>query len=261
MIHFAALKNRKNRSVKTDYNEYRFSVLEILKYGTIGAGTGAIVCWLCYHDIRSLPLAVLIMILYLRKKKKELIEERKKRLLYHFKDFLSSLNNSLNAGYSIENAIAETADDMKKLYGEEDVIVIELKIMIAGLKLRKPVEEMFYDLGERSGVEDIRLFAELLAIGKHQGGSINKILSDTRHIICEKIETEQEIDKQLAAKKYEHKIMSLMPACIIIYLRLTFDGFIEQLYGTPEGIVVMTVCLGVYAGAYALGNKIIRIAV
>lgn len=260
-MHFAALKSRKNKLVKTDYNAYKFKISEILKYGAIGAAAGILVCWLCYHDFRSLPLAALIMVLYLLKKKKDLKEERKKRLLYHFKEFLSALNSALNSGYSIDNGLIETTEDMKKLYGEDDVIVNELKIMIAGLKLRKTVEELFYDLGERSGTDDIRLFAELLAIGKHQGGSINKIISDIRYIICEKIETEQEIDKQMAAKKYEHKIMSLVPACIIIYLRLTFDGFIEQLYGSFEGAVIMTGCLAAYAGAYVLGTKIVSIAV
>lgn len=201
------------------------------------------------------------MLFYMKRKKQSLIESRKKQLLYHFKDFTGALHTSLNAGYSVENGVAEALEDIRQLYGEKDVMTQEIKRMIAGLRLGESVEELFYDLGVRSGLDDIKLFSELLAIGKRHGGRLGKILGDTKHIINGKIETEQEIDKQIAAKKYEQKIMSLMPACVIIYLRLTFSGFIEQLYGNPGGVVIMTICLMAYAFAYRMGEKIVSIEV
>ena len=69
------------------------------------------------------------------------------------------------------------------------------------------------------------------------------------------------MDAVIAARRYELNLMSLMPAGIILYLRLTFSGFVEQLYGNPAGAAVMTVCLAVYAGAYYLGRRMVRIEV
>ena len=57
----------------------------------------------------------------------------------------------------------------------------------------------------------------------------------------------------LAAKKAEQMVMSLMPAGIIIYLKLTSPGFLSVLYGNPFGIAAMTVCLGIYGFSYWLG--------
>ena len=246
---------------KIIYSEYKYSAVELFKYTAVGAGTGLLICWLCYHSIYSVPAAAVVAVIYLKKKKTSLMEKRKKQLQYHFKDFIGAFHTSLNAGYSIENGIKEALADIKQMYGEKDVMTKEIRIMLSSLKVGRSVEEVFYELGERSGLEDIRLFAELLAIGKRQGGRLGKILGDTKYIICGKIDTEQEIDKQLAEKKYEQRIMSLMPACVILYLRLTFDGFIEQLYGNLTGVIIMSICLVVYAAAFYLGERIVDIKV
>ena len=256
---FAERRKRKNQRIY--YNEYRYTFPELLKYLGIGLAIGLTACWLCYCSVYAAPLAVIFAVYYVRRKKKTLIERRKNLLLFHFKDFIGALHTALSSGYSVENGIRSTLNDMRQLYGEDDVIVSELKIMAAGLKLHRPVEELFMDFGERSHLEDIRLFAELVAIAKRQGGSMGKVLSDTRTIILQKIETAQEIDKLLASKVYEQKIMSIMPAAVILYLRLTFDGFIEQLYGNLVGVIIMTVCLLIYIGAFYLGRRIVRIEV
>ena len=246
---------------KPEYKTYRYSAAEFLKYGSAGLAVGLLICWLCYHSIYSLPAAAAVTVIYLKRKKTALMQKRRKLLLYHFKDFLGSLHTALNAGYSLENGIKESLEEIEQMYGKKDVMAQEIRIMILGLKVGKTAEELFYDLGQRSGLEDLRLFAELLAIGKRQGGRLGKILGDTKYIICGKIETEQEIDRQLADKKYEQRIMSLMPACVIIYLRLTFDGFIEQLYGNLQGVIIMSACLAVYALAFYAGERIVKIEV
>ena len=56
-------------------------------------------------------------------------------------------------------------------------------------------------------------------------------------------------------------IMSLMPAGIILYLKLTSPGFLEVLYGNPFGILAMSLCLGIYGLSYWLGRRIVDIEV
>ncbi len=220
---------------------------------------GILVCWLCYHSIYSLPLAVVIALFYMKLKKKELIKNRKILLRDHFANLLESLYTALSAGYSVENGIKAALFDMEQMYGEDDVIVNELRIMNSGLGYKKTIEELFEDLAMRSDTDDIKLFAQMLAISKRKGGTIGKLLGDTKSIICEKIDMQRERDKILASKIYELKIMSIMPAAVIVYLRLTFSGFIEQLYQNEVGVFVMTCCLCFYAGAFILGRKIIKI--
>ena len=90
---------------------------------------------------------------------------------------------------------------------------------------------------------------------------MGKLLSDTSRILDEKADTESLIQEQLAGKRMEHRVMSLMPALMILYMRLCFSGFTEVLYGTQAGVLVMTVSLAVYTAAYVWGLRMVNIRV
>lgn len=246
---------------RTDYRVYTFSPVELLKYGCVGMLLGACVVWLCYHSVFAAPVAVPVMIVYVLAKKKQKREERQRLLNYHFRDFLSSLHTNLLAGYSLENGVRMSASDLAKLYGRRDPLAAELKDITGQMRFGKPVEQLFLELGTRSGVEDIMNFSEVLVIAKRTGGDMSHILESTWRNICEKIDTRQEIDTVTASRRYEQSIMSFMPAGIILYMRVTFEGFSDKIYGNPAGAVLMTFCLILYAGAFAAGRKMCRIEV
>ena len=246
---------------RTDYRVYTFSPVELLKYGCVGMLLGACVVWLCYHSVFAAPVAVPVMIVYVLAKKKQKREERQRLLNYHFRDFLSSLHTNLLAGYSLENGVRMSASDLAKLYGKRDPLAAELKDITGQMRFGKPVEQLFLELGTRSGVEDIMNFSEVLVIAKRTGGDMSHILESTWRNICEKIDTRQEIDTVTASRRYEQSIMSFMPAGIILYMRVTFEGFSDKIYGNPAGAILMTFCLILYAGAFAAGRKMCRIEV
>ena len=246
---------------KTDYRRYRMKASELLKYGAAGSLLGCLICFLFYNSVYSLPLAAVITVLFLKARQKDLLRERSKRLLYHFGSFVGSLYSAMRSGYSIENGIALAGKELGRLYGSEDDMVRELIFMESRLRLNIPVEELFADLAKRSGEGDIELFSELISQAKRTGGNIGRLLENTRLTICEKIDTKRQIDRQLSSVKFEQKIMSIMPGAVILYMRFSFGGFMDSLYGSLTGALIMTGCLLVYAGAYLMGKKIVRIEV
>lgn len=252
---------RIRRTGRTDYRVYTFSPVELLKYGCVGMLLGVCVVWLCYHSLFAAPVAVPVMIVYVLAKKRQKREERQRLLNYHFRDFLSSLHTNLLAGYSLENGVRMSASDLAKLYGRRDPLAAELKDITGQMRFGKPVEQLFLELGTRSGVEDIMNFSEVLVIAKRTGGDMSHILESTWRNICEKIDTRQEIDTVTASRRYEQSIMSFMPAGVILYMRVTFEGFSDKIYGNPAGAVLMTFCLILYAGAFAAGRKMCKIEV
>ena len=106
--------------------------------------------WLFYQSVwvfLSLPAIVFI---YFRLRKEQRIKEQQRELNYQFKDMLDSLNVTLQAGYSVENAIPLCARELERLYGREADLARELREMEDKLKLSVPVERLFMDLGSRS---------------------------------------------------------------------------------------------------------------
>lgn len=244
----------RRRSAGISAKEYAVFLLE-------GAAAALALNYLFYRSAWGMLLLFPVEALFLQMKRKERLKLKKRLLHYHFKDVLASLHTALRAGYSLENAVREAYGDLKNTYGEKDAMTRELYEMCNRLKLKVPVEALFEELGERSGVEDIQNFAGVLQIAKRTGGSMDSILHDTWRTLSGKIETKQEIDAGMAARKYEQTVMSVMPAGIIFYLGVSFPDVLEQMYTTGAGRLVMTACLAVYGAAYLMGRKMVDIEV
>lgn len=193
--------------------------------------------------------------------KKKCIVRQKRNLNYQFRDALTSMNVAVQAGYSAENAVRATVKDLARLYEKGSDILDEFRYIESQLRLSVPVEELFLDLGKRSGVEDIENFAAVFYTAKRTGGDMTQVLQKVARMLGDKIEVKKEIEATLATKKAEQMVMSIMPAGIICYLKLTSPGFLDVLYGNPFGICAMTVCMGIYGLSYWLGVKIVDIEV
>ena len=247
--------------MKQSYEEYRFSVTEILKYLVQGLLLCGAVDYLFYQNPWLMFLALPVTVFFLKWKKKGLIRERKKNLNYQFKDALNALSVAVQAGYSVENAVMACSRDLERLYPQETDIVREFHYMETQLKVSVPVEELLMSFGDRSGIEDIENFAAVFYTAKRTGGDMNRIIQTSSRMLGDKIDVRKEIETTLAAKKAEQMIMSLMPAGIILYLKMTSPGFLEVLYGNPFGILAMSLCLGIYGLSYWLGRRIVDIEV
>ncbi len=202
-----------------------------------------------------------LLVFFLREKKKELAKRRRQELSIQFKDLVLSLSANQRAGYSIENAFKEAYRDMEMLYGTQSPVCQEVRHIILGLENNVVLEKLLYSLGVRSNEPDIMQFADVFLIAKRSGGNMTEILEKTAAVIEQKMETEQEIQLMISAKKMEQKIMNMVPFLIIFYIGTTSKGFFDVLYHNLIGVVIMTVCLGFYGAAYLLSKRIVEIEV
>lgn len=226
---------------------------------------GIVICmilgFLCYDSwIGVLCLSPSILLLYhFYKKWKYQREQRRK--LYEFKELLYALSTNLKVGYSMENAWSGAEKDMQMLYPQGSLILKEMEIVTAQLQLNLPIEKAIKEFAERSELEEVQSFAEVLCTAKRSGGNLVQMMDKTANVIAEKIETEQEIQTILSGKRMEQRIMCGMPVLMLLYLKITNPGYIEVMYHNRIGIAVMTICLiGTGIAAY-WGNRIVEIEV
>jgi tight adherence protein B len=168
---------------------------------------------------------------------------------------------AVQAGYSVENAVTACVHDLERLYGKGTDILEEFYYIENQRHISVPVEELFLELGQRSGVEDIENFASVFYTAKRTGGDMSKVIQTVARMLGDKIDVKKEIEATLAAKKSEQFIMSMMPIGIILYLKVASPGFLDILYGNPFGVIAMTICLLIYGAAYWMGQKIVDIEV
>lgn len=252
-------RKRASRYKKTDYGNYIFSPKEWVICLGQGIGEICILGYFFYHSWKMTVLISPLLIILIRQKKQELCEKRKQELTTQFKEMMNAIGNSLQVGYSLENAFLEAYIDMNYYYTKEGVIVKELYHIQVGIKNGMQVEELLQDLGERSGVEDIFDFANVLAIAKKSGGNMIGIIKSGISVIEEKIDTRQEIQILISSKKFEAKIMSVIPFFIIGYIGMASKGYFDTLYQSAGGKIFMSICLVVYIVALGLSKKITEI--
>ncbi|MCP1102441.1 type II secretion system F family protein [Aequitasia blattaphilus] len=195
------------------------------------------------------------------KETEECLRKKKNAFNEQFKNAVAAIASGLSVGNSVENAVVSGEKELRLIYDSKERIIREFQIMIRQLKLHVSMEKIFEDLALRVPEEDVRDFVTVFVTVKKSGGNLVAIIADTARQISEKQEVEREIEILLAAKKYEFKIMTMVPFLIIGYMSLSFPEFMKPLYGNIFGVGVMTICLGIYTVAYYMGLKIIKIEV
>lgn len=242
-----------------DYDKYDFSKAELLKYVIQSLIIIMIVGYLFYKSLIAIILLSPFTYFYLRRKKLVLIEKRKNQLIIQFKDAIVSIQGALNSGFAIERAFEEAVKDLSLLYDEESLIVKEFLYINNLLRINQTVEAALSDFANRSKIEDIQNFADVVAIAKRTGGNIISIIHNTTNNIGEKIEVERDIRTLFASKMYESKIMKLMPFFMILYLEVFSPSFLAPLYKNLQGAMIMSALLIVYCLAIIWTNKILKI--
>lgn len=244
-----------------DYRTYRLSRRELMLLCAEAAGLIGIAAFCFYDSFWAMGLFPFILPFFLKKKKQELAEKRRKALKLQFKDAVQGIAAALAAGYSPENALREAGKDLCLIYDSREMMVQELFTMQRKLSANQSMEAVMQEFAERSGMEEAETFAEIFATAKRGGGDLIAIMKSTARTISETVETEREIGATLAARRYEQKLMNRIPVAMILYLRVGAGGFLNPLYHNGAGILIMTVCVGIYLGAWYLGQRLLQIEV
>mgnify|MGYP004513873787 CR=1 FL=1 len=244
-----------------DYTEYHMNVREKFQIAAVSGGITILIAYLFYDSWKAgiyFPF-----ICYIVRKQTKLAKKRKRiqLLMKQFQDTMQAVCTAVAAGMSIENAWREAEKEIRMLYGEQADMALELGVMNQSAKLRIPLEQTLLDFARRSGIEDVMSFAEVFSFAKRGGANFVHMIENTTDHMRDKFETEEEIQILVASKKYEQKIMSIVPILILAYLKLTSGEYLDILYGNWFGILFMTGCLIMYGGALVLAGKILDIKV
>lgn len=234
---------------------------ENIFYSFIGIMIITILGILFYRSIIGILILTPIIFCYRAMKKKQLIEERKWKLNLEFRDGITALAAALEAGYSAENAFEQAGKDLRLIYQPDSMIYCEFNYILNQISMNITVEKALSDFAERTGIEDIQNFSEVFSIAKRTGGDLISVSKITSRMISDKIEVIRDIKTIIHAKKLEANIMKGIPLFILLYLSLSSPGFLNPLYHSIPGILVMSVLLACYFGAYLIINKIIAIEI
>lgn len=223
---------------------------------------GTLLClffsWLFYRAL--LPGILLLpafLYYYLKRAGKKQFERKKQALRRDFKELAAMLSSLLTVGYSIENAMRKAEQQMIAAGGAEKDMTVMLSCMLREIEMGESTEVVWMHFAGQVQIEEIQDFGQIFSLSKRSGASLSDVLRRVVGQLELKIQTEAQIETQLAGKQAEQKVMNLMPAGILLYVCVTSPDMMQVMYTTLHGRMIMTVCLGIYIGAFYLAERMI----
>ena len=242
-----------------DYKKYKLSKKQWLLFTGIYIIGSLFVAIIFYNAWQAAAGFFLIYPIYVFGIKKYLAARRRRQLKLDFRELMTVLYSMMTAGYSLERALEAAEDELKLCCAAESDIMKEIQEMCHKMSMNTPVLDCLEDFAMRSQDEDILTFYEVTCIARQYGGSMSLILKNAIERINAGIEMHCEIETTISGKRHEFMIMVVIPACIIIYMRLTSPQLMSVLYTGFAGRCVMSVVLILYGVAIWWGERMIHL--
>ena len=261
-----------------NYKVYYMKPIEKILYFILAFVVGAAVGYLFYGGIGKdefgnptvitrildilIPVAVGIVagLGFIPIRTKQILAKRKKQLNNQFRDMLEGITTSLGAGNNVLNSFNAVYDDLKIQYNEDAFIVKELEIILSGYHSNFAIEDMLADFGNRSGIDDIKSFANVFNVCFRKGGDIKEVIRNTHAILSKKMEIKEEIETTVSGSKLDQLIMIFMPIALVAIIKVMSPEFAAN-FVTPSGLIATTVAIILFIASYAIGRVIMDIKV
>lgn len=261
-----------------NYKVYYMTKIEKLLYGLVAFVVGAIVGYVFFGGIgvddlgepttitRVLNIlipavmGIIASVIFIPIRTKQLIDKRRRMLRMQFRDMLDGLNTSFGSGKNVPNAFDAVLEDMKIQYDEGAFIINELEVIQNGILNNVAIEEILNDLGQRSGIDDIKSFADVFEISYRKGGNMKEIIKNTHAILSDKMEINEDIETAVSASKMEQNLILIMPVAIVAMIKFSSPDFAAN-FTSGSGIVSTLIAIVLFIAAYFIGRKVLNIKV
>ena len=244
----------------TDYDVYVMTKSEKMFTIVVAAIALFAIGYVFYHSLILSALLALFAVKATKIRTRQIIDKRKNQLSLQFKDMLYSLSSALSVGKSVETGIRDSLQDLQVIYPDPETdILVELGLILRGLGMNNTIEDMFGQFAERAHLEDIDNFVDIFVTCKRTGGDLIEVMRSTSNTIGDKIEVKQEIETMISGKKYEFNFLMIVPVIMVLFLTLTSGDYMAPVFTTIVGRIAMTAAIAIFALAYVVGSKIMKI--
>ena len=162
---------------------------------------------------------------------------------------LSTMSNSLKAGYSISQAFDAVAESMDAPASEEFAILqSQLRI---GMDFEKALESM----SARVGSEDLSLVTTAILVGRKTGGNLMEIFSKISQTILARMAIERKVKTLTAQGRMQGILISAMPFLLGIAMTvLKPETMLPFLCSFAGAVSVAAVAILVAVGWFAISK-------
>jgi len=234
-------------------------LLMIKRVGVMGA-IGFITAYLLFRNIWISMCGMLVFVVYGVLDKRDYIKNRNEKMQSRFLDFLMCLEPLLKTQGTFYGAFSEAAADYRRFHGKDDVSIF-IDSAVNEFRLNMPTAEILGKMAERLNIEDARIFAGSMAVCESTGGNAVEVTGKTTELLVGKARILCDINTLLSGKALERKIITIMPFVLLAVLSVSSGSYLEPLYSTAAGRIIMIAAGALFILQWFVGRKFMDVKV
>ena len=189
--------------------------------------------------------------LYLAIKK----SKREKAFLAAMPDTLQLLAGSLQAGYSLPQALDTVVRE-----GQEPVVT-EFNRALVESRLGVPVEDALDGISDRMESKDFLWVVMAIRIQREVGGNLAEVLTTVAGTLRERERLRRQVQTLSAEGKLSAYILGALPPLFVVYLIFARPDYLAVLYTDPAGIVFSVAGVLLLAVGSFWMSKVVKVEV
>jgi len=212
--------------------------------GALGAVIGALSPAGLVGALLGIPLAYLPLLIVQQQG-----NSRIKKLVEQLPDSLELMARALSAGLGLSDAFRLVAEEMPM------PIAAEFGRVQEEVRFGRDYREAFGKLLERNpGVFDLRIFVSSVMLQRDTGGNLIEILENISDTIRQRFLFDAKLSAMTAEAKFSALILGSLPLFVLAVLGLGNPEYLQPLWSTGMGRVIIGACLL----SYTLGILLMR---
>jgi tight adherence protein B len=209
-------------------------------------------------NLKSTLAAVVIAIaipLAVRSVLKNALARQRKLFAEQLPDNLQVLASALRAGHSFIGALAVVVNDAPEPARSE------FQRVVADEQLGVPIDQALEVVVQRMDSRELEQVALVAALQRETGGNTAEVLDQVTDTIRERFELRRTVQTLTAQGRMSRWVLTLLPVFLLLVITLINPGYMDVMYHTTGGHVVLVLAgLSVASGSLVI-KKIVNIRV
>jgi tight adherence protein B len=213
----------------------------------LGSLTVFSVAWLLSgNPVLGLSLAIALVFLT-HTRATRVLRSWAERLREQIPDALRSLGLCFSAGYSLQQALEQTAAETP------DPLGAELGQAVCDVAAGRSITEALDALEKRTSARDLRFALVALEVQHRTGGSLKELLENAAAAVVASGDLHRQLAVQTAQARLSARIVSVMPLILVGLLSVVMEGYLQTFFSSSAGFMLLTIALGMEAlGVFAI---------
>jgi tight adherence protein B len=189
---------------------------------------------------------------YLRLRKAQRVKKFNKQL----PEGLDLIARAMRAGHAFTTGLKLAADESNEPLG------LEFRKVVDEVNFGVDLHEALKSLAERMDFPDLKFFVVSVVLQRETGGNLAEILESISHLIRERYLLQGKMRTLSAEGRLSATILTILPFAILLgFTLIRGPGFIDPLFKTSEGKIIITIALSVMTFGIFWIWKIVKIKI